>query len=263
MPHLLLLLLALGLASASPDIPPIKSYPKDQVHLFLLAGQSNMAGRGELNPESDPIHPRIFALSEDGTWVPAQHPIHYDKPIAGVGLAKSFALRLVEEDPDLVIGLIPTACGGSPISSWEPGGYHKGTQSHPYDDAMARTARARKDGTLKAILWHQGEADSKPGLASKYQDRLQQLILRFRQELDLAELPFIMGQLGQFPENPWDEFKHRVNAAHITLAEKMEAVAFVPSDQLTSKPDNIHFNTESLREFGRRYAQAYLKVKRE
>ena len=102
--------------AAQTDLPP-----KEDFHIFLLAGQSNMAGRGLVTEEHKTIHPRVFALSKSGEWVPAMDPIHYDKKVAGLGLGKSFAVALAERDKDVTIGLIPAACGGSPIASWEPG----------------------------------------------------------------------------------------------------------------------------------------------
>ena len=156
---------------AATDLPD-----KENFHLFLLAGQSNMAGRGIIGEEDIKIHPRILMLTREGNWAPAEHPIHFDKAVAGVGLSKSFAEVLVEADEDIVIGLIPAACGGSSITTWEPGGYHSQTKSHPYDDAMDRTHLAIQNGTLKGILWHQGESDGKPGFSEHYEMRLRNLI---------------------------------------------------------------------------------------
>ena len=259
-PILALILAAFVRAESPADMQGLEAYPKEKVHLFLLAGQSNMAGRGEISSEDKTIHPRIFALSKDGQWVPAVDPIHYDKKSAGVGLGKSFALALAESREDIAIGLIPAACGGSPISTWEPGGYHEQTKSHPFDDAIQRTRQAMANGVLKGVLWHQGEADSKANKASGYEERLKELIQRFRKEFGQADLPFILGQLGQFEANPWDEYKRMVNQAHLSTAEEIPGVRFVDSNGLTAKPDNIHFDSKSLREFGRRYAEAYLTL---
>lgn len=242
----------------SQDSTPAKLPAKENFHLFLLAGQSNMAGRGIVAEEDKKVHPRILALSKDNKWVPAVDPIHYDKKVAGVGLGKSFARVLVEKNPNITVGLIPAACGGSPISTWEPGGYHTQTKSHPYDDAIARTNRALQDGTLKGILWHQGESDSKENLAPIYQENLTMVINRFRTEFKDNDLPFIIGQLGQFSQRPWNQYRHIVNEAHITVAKDVENVRFVISDSLTCNPDNIHFDASSLRIFGKRYADSYL-----
>jgi hypothetical protein len=234
--------------------------PKAKFHLFLLAGQSNMAGRGKVSAEDKKIHPRVFALAKDGTWKPAADPIHYDKGAAGVGVGKSFAIALAERDDSISIGLIPAACGGSPISTWEPGKRHGQTRSNPYDDAIKRTHRALQDGVLKGILWHQGESDCNPKSAAQHQKKLTAVIARLRKDLSAPAVPFLIGQLGQFPKRPWNKDRKTVDQAHRAVAASVSAVAFVPSDGLTPKGDNVHFNASSLRTFGKRYAEAFLKV---
>lgn len=234
---------------------------KSRFHLFLLAGQSNMAGRGSV-AESDRVpHPRVLSFDKPQKWVPAIEPLHSDKPdVAGVGPGRTFAIAVAEANPDITVGLIPAAAGGSPITVWQPEKYWKQTRSHPYDDAIRRTRRAMEDGVLKAILWHQGEGDSKDGRAQAYEERLQALIRRFRDGLDVPDIPFIVGELGQFDSAPRDEFKQIVNDALRTLPENMSNTAFVSSQGLTDKGDGVHFDAESARELGRRYANAYLEL---
>lgn len=232
--------------------------PKENFHLFLLAGQSNMAGRGEVDPGNNQPHARVYMLNAEGEWVPAIDPVHFDKPQAGVGPGRSFANILAELDENVSIGLIPAACGGSSILTWVPGGYHDQTHSHPYDDAIERTHRAMQDGQLKAILWHQGESDSRPERAEPYKERLIQLIERFRDEFRQSELPIIIGQLGQF--RWWSPARKQVDAAQKEVAEELKNVAFVVSDGLESIGDKTHFNTPSQVELGRRYAKAYLQL---
>jgi len=233
---------------------------KKNFHLFLLAGQSNMAGRGIVEEEDLVAHPRVFALDKEGNWKPAVAPMHFDKSVAGVGLGKSFAVALAEEDESISIGLIPVAHGGSPISSWEVGGYHDQTKGHPYDDAIERARGAMKEGVLKGFLWHQGESDSRPERAEAYQAKLEDLIKRFRKDLKARKVPFVIGQLGRFPEKPWDDSRELVDTAQKQVASESPLVGFVSSDGLTCKSDNIHFNTESLRELGRRFAKTYLEI---
>ena len=108
-------------------------------------------------------------LDKQRAWVPAVDPMHFDKPIAGVGLGRSFAARIADAQPGVTIGLIPAAVGGSPIDAWQPGVYYEPTKSHPWDDAIARARVALASGTLKAILWHQGESDATPDLAPGYE----------------------------------------------------------------------------------------------
>src|SRR4051794_15628276 len=93
--------------------------------LFLLIGQSNMAGRGVIGPEDRALLPGIWVQMKDLSWKPAVDPLHYDKPdIAGVGLGRSFARALTADRPGASIGLIPAAFGGSALDEWKPGSLH-------------------------------------------------------------------------------------------------------------------------------------------
>jgi hypothetical protein len=252
-------LLALDAAAADPAKPDLPS--KDRFHLFLLVGQSNMAGRGKVEAQDQAVHPRVLMLTKDNRWAPAVDPLHFDKPgVAGVGPGRTFGIQVAEADPQITVGLVPCAAGGSPIASWEPGGYHSQTKSHPYDDALRRARIALESGTLKGILWHQGESDGQPEKAEVYQDKLHALIARFRRELSAPEVPFLAGQMGQFSEQPWSDAKKLVDKAHQDLPERAPNTAFVNSDGLAHKGDQVHFDAKSYRELGKRYAKAYLAM---
>ena len=234
----------------------------EPVHLFLLAGQSNMAGRGEVTPDRREPIAGVMALQSDGSWGPALDPLHWDKSIAGVGLARSFAKAYRRDHPGVTVGFIPAACGGSPISAWFPGEYFEGTQSLPYDDALARTkqALALSGGQLMGVLWHQGESDSRPERVHDYAQSLASVFARLRADLGKPDLPIITGQLGQFSGAEWSEAKHAIDAIQQEVAAADPRVEWVRSDGLGSLADLIHFNATALDEFGERYAAAWVKL---
>ncbi len=242
-----------------PSIPPAK----ENFQLFILAGQSNMAGRGyvkDLSPADSAPDPRVLALNEAGEWQPAVDPLHWDKAGAGVGIGKFFGRLVAAKNPGVAVGLIPTACGGSSLSAWEPGKYFDQTKSHPWDDSMTRAKRAMKDGTLKAILWHQGESDANARNAPLYEAKMEALIIRFRAELNAPDLPFIMGQLGRFPvppAKPLTAEQIEVDRAQKAVAAKMKNVYYVSAEGLVSRGDNLHFSTASQKTFAQRYFEAY------
>ncbi|MFC1557824.1 sialate O-acetylesterase [candidate division KSB1 bacterium] len=239
----------------------VKFPEKENFHLFLLAGQSNMAGRGMIEEEDKVPHKRVLTLDKYGKWVHAVDPIHFDKPkIAGAGLGKTFGKILAENNPEITVGLIPCAVGGSPISVWEPRQYYEPTKSYPYDDALRRIQTAMKYGVIKGILWHQGESDSKPGNAEVYGEKLYMLIQRFRKELNAPELPFIAGQLGHSSEKSANPSKDIINRFFEDLPQNVKYTGFVSSEGFMFNKDNVHFDSKSLREFGRRYAEVYLKI---
>lgn len=258
------ILLCHFISTAAADGPGgVHALDKSKFHLFLLVGQSNMAGRGKINKQENEPHPRVLMLNKENEWVPATDPLHFDKPrVVGVGLGRSFANVIADADPSIVVGLIPCAVGGSAISTWEPGGFHDQTKSHPYDDMLPRLNEALKVGTLKAILWHQGESDSTSKRSVVYEEKLHALISRLRKAAGDENVPFVAGQLGQFKEKPWNENRKRVNDAHESLPSKISGTAFVPSDGLGHKGDKTHFSAEAYRELGRRYAKAFLALKK-
>ncbi len=221
-----------------------------------------MAGRGVVDAQDRVANPRVLMLDRSRQWVAAVDPIHFDKPIAGVGPARTFGLVIAAANPLARVGLVPAAVGGSPIRSWEPGAFDSATSTHPYDDAIARAREAMKSGELRAILWHQGESDSNPRDAPLYEQRLRALIERFRRELGDPTLPVLIGQLGRFDSVPWSPARARVDSAHRTLARGMTDVAFVSADGLQHKGDQIHFSSDAARELGRRYAEAWLRLAR-
>jgi len=242
--------------AAAPALPA-----KEKFHLFLLVGQSNMAGRGPMTDADQIPHARVLMLNQAGAWVPGADPLHFDKPkAAGVGLGLTFADAVAAAQPEVTIGLIPCAVGGSPIDSWQPGYFYNATQSHPWDDALRRAQLALSAGTLKGILWHQGESDATREFAEGYAAKLQALIARMRAALGAPNVPFIVGQMGRFEGSPWNDYKIQVDRAHRELPEKIARVAFVSAEGLKDKGDKTHFDTASYRELGRRYADAYLRL---
>ncbi|MEM8735362.1 MAG: sialate O-acetylesterase [Planctomycetota bacterium] len=231
------------------------------LHLFVLAGQSNMAGRGRVEAEDKTEDSRILVLGPSNQWQVAVDPLHFDKPkIVGVGLARSFAKDYLDRHPGVRVGLIPCAVGGSPIRTWEPGALHESTGAHPFDDCITRVRSAMQSGTLKGILWHQGESDSNQENAPQYERKLARLFDVLRGRFDAPNLPIIVGQMGVFPARPWDSFRKEVDRVHKRLSRLIPRCEFVSSLGLTHKGDEVHFNSASYRELGHRYFQAYERI---
>lgn len=224
--------------------------PKEKFHIYLLIGQSNMAGRGIVEAQDTIDNPRILRLNRQGAWEIAKDPVHFDKPVAGVGPAMTFAREMLKEDGDIVIGLVPCAAGGSGIDQWKSGEFWEQTKSYPYDDTLVRTRLALKDGTLKGILWHQGESDSDPEKATVYQDKLNTLVLTLRKEFHTPSVPFIAGEIPDFRNNSKD-----INQAIHNAKKLIPQYDVVSAKGFTPLPDNVHLDARSQREFGKRYAK--------
>jgi hypothetical protein len=240
---------------------PLGLRAKEHFHLFLLLGQSNMAGRGTPEMVDREPNPRVLMFTRENCWVAATEPMHFDRSAAGVGPGRSFGVRIAERFPGITVGLVPCAVGASAIESWRPGILHAATKKHPWDDALRRAKLALRDGTLKGILWHQGESDAKGmELARAYEARLHDLIRRLREELHAHDVPFIAGQLGKFPDAPWDDARKLVDTAHQALPRKVPHTAFVSAEGLQHRGDKVHFDSPSYRELGSRYAEAFFRL---
>ena len=224
--------------------------------LYLLIGQSNMAGRGKLTAENRVDTDRIFKLDAKGQWQVADEPIHFDKKVAGAGLAASFARTMADRDKNVKIGLIPCAVGGTGIDRWVEGG-------DLWSNAVARTKIALKSGTLKGILWHQGEHDATPERLPVWGAKMESMVKSFRREF--GDVPFVAGELGWYLKDfrgkggsklLWRE----INAHLHELEGKVPNFRVVSAEGLGANRDKLHFNTEALREFGRRYAAAFMEL---
>ena len=242
--------LALCVIATAPALAQPDSQPRD-LQLFLLIGQSNMAGRGTVEAQDREPIPRVWMLTKSLAWVPAIDPVHFDKTVAGVGIGRSFAKVLAAGNPNAAIGLIPAAMGGSSLDEWKPG-------SELYKDAVRRTTAALKNGKLRGILWHQGESDTHDdGQASTYRARFVPFIRQLRADLNAPEVPVLVGQLSETFDNP---HRKTVDEQLALIPLLVPHAAFVPSAGLSHQAGQAHFNAVELREFGRRYGYSFLTL---
>lgn len=223
------------------------------IHSFLMIGQSNMAGRGNIADVERIDNPRLKVL-RNGRWQRMFVPVNPDRPFSGITMAESFA-DAYQRDHGVDVGLIPCADGGTQLEQWKEG-------SLLFDHAVFMAKLAERTSTIAGVLWHQGESDCKPGRAETYLARLNAFYAALSRALDLEKVPFIVGGLGEFLNELEVERAYRddVNRQIMRFAESHPMVAFASSDGLKGKPDNLHFTAESQRVFGLRYYDAFLTV---
>lgn len=221
------------------------------IHSFLLIGQSNMAGRGFICDAPAFDDGKVLVL-RNGRWQKAFRPICPDRAFSGVNLAEYFASAYAAEH-GVYCGLIPCADGGTSLNQWKEG-------SLLYDNAVNCARLAMRTSTVAGVLWHQGETDCMEGSFDDYEEKLSKIFAALRRDLSLFDVPFVVGGLGDYlvnREEPGLKKYAVINKALKSYASSSPMTGFVSAERLTSNPDNLHFDSASLYEFGKRYYEVF------
>ena len=242
MPNKFFLLIGFVMSSASLLIA------EEKMGLYLLIGQSNMAGRAPISKKDEGVIERCFLLNGEDKFEPAKNPLNrYSTIRKGLNMQKmnpgySFSKAMLKEDSRMTVGLVVNAKGGSSIKQWT-------RDAKFYQEALQRMKAAMEKGELKGVLWHQGETDHKD---PEYLDKLKELVENLRKDLELPKLPFVAGQVNNAKE---------VNDQIAKLSSEVPHTGVVKSEGLTAM-DRWHFDTKSMKILGGRYAAEMLKIQR-
>ncbi len=243
------------------EITPNTIPDKDNVWVFILAGQSNMAGRGKVEPSDTVPDPRVLSINKKGELILAKEPLHFYEPgMAGLDCGLSFAKTLLPAIPDSIsLLIIPTAVGGSAIGQW----IHDETfRDVPLmTNFKEKVAIGKQYGNIKGILWHQGENDAiKPETIAVHQRQLQKLFREFRKEVGNKKLPVFLGELGSFSAN--DQNWQEINMQIRDFVSTDRRAYLIKTADLNHNGDRVHFDSEGQRLMGKRFAEAYMSQMR-
>jgi hypothetical protein len=231
---------------------------KENIWVFIMAGQSNMAGRGIVEPEDTVSDKRIFSINKDGQIIIAKEPLHFYEPErTGLDCGLSFAKTLIKKIPDSVsLLIIPTAIGGSSIRQWLGDSVFRNVKL--FSNFLSKVEIAKQNGVIKGILWHQGESDANEKDIPLHKERLHLLFSKFRTAIGNKELPVLLGELGSFSENPVN-FNLINKTIHDYVAEDKNS-AVISTKDLKDKGDHLHFDSKGQRTMGERFAKGYLSM---
>lgn len=262
------------LATGGGNVPDVPVVPITTLHVFLAVGQSNMQGRGF--PIEGPESPRIMQYGANRR-VLEQAPLQLDHVpgvAAGTGPATFFAHHYLASQPDHVgVLLIPAAMGGTKFTWAETSDdytWTNGTAINPehglYERSVAQTLEAVTAAEtagyhviIKGVLWHQGEGNGGTP-TEQYAAALDALISDYRNDLDHATLPFMVGQ--QCPEGmEIAPAKYTVDTAHQDTPARTPYTGFAASTwNGHNDGDTTHFSTVGTSHLGDTYAAAYIEA---
>ena len=257
----------------------VSAAPDPNFHIYIAYGQSNMEGNAtnfDKNVDGKE-HPRVkmFATTSCsnlgrptvGEMYPAVPPMF--KCNAGLSPADWFGRHMADSLPDVTIGIIPVAQGGTSIRLFDPDDYanylrtseswlQNGAKAYGNDgNAMGRiievAKKAQEKGVIKGIILHQGETD---GGMSNWEQIVKKTYEYMLKQLNLKaeETPFVAGEMVD--GGSCKGFNTRVH----NLSQYIVNFGVASSKGYGSKGDGLHFTVEGYRGMGLRYAQEMLKL---
>ena len=200
-------------------------------HLFILSGQSNMAG---LKPE------------------------------------ESFIPTVEKEFGKENVIVIKSAQGGQPIRRWfkewkDAAGNKPAKNGDLYDLLMKKVNPAVKGQKLASVtfLWMQGERDAKEKHAEVYKASFKGILEQVKKDLGLKEINFVIGRLSDFDmQNKRYPHWTKVRDIQLELAKESANGEWVDTDDLNDGKnrkgkeikDDLHYSAEGYVTFGKRLA---------
>lgn len=238
-------------------VPGMDPVEQDSVfHIFLLMGQSNMAGVAKFEAGDQNTDERLQVWGggnqAPGQWNLANPPLHDPgekgwNPADAVGPGMWFAKTLLEKLPaGDRIGLVAVAESGQSIDTFIKGGlYHQAIMN------KIAGAQQRENARFAGVIFHQGETDT--GQAS-WPDKVLQLYGEVKGAFGSQEdVPFILGELPA--QGCCSVHNSLVHAA----AEKLPLGSWV-SQEGTDVLDEYHFDHASVVLMGQRYGAAMIEA---
>lgn len=245
--------------------------PSTTFHVFLLIGQSNMAGGAKTDPADLQENPRVKVLGYDACnatgrkyneWDTASPPLHACWS-NGIGPGDQFGKTLISKLPaGDTIGLVPCAIPGVDIDFFRKGVVSARRKefsippdnhwSSAYDWVLERARLAQQQGgVIDGIIFHQGESDIGQTV---WLDKVKDMVEDLRTDLTLGSAPFIAGELlyggaGNGHNTIVNQLPSRIANTTVVSAAGLKGV------------DSFHFDSAGVRLLGQRYAEAISKAK--
>ena len=264
--------------TAQPTSTPVSGVDPN-FHIYLMIGQSNMEGQGQISAQDNQVPTGLLVMHADnnctkdgasyGQWRPAAPPLIRCYDVAhswnngGLGPGDYFGRTMLQNSaPGVRIGLVGAAYQGQSINfflkdcaqrgSCNPSGANGSVPlgQGGYAWMLDLAKKAQQDGVIKGIIFHQGESDT--GDAS-WPGKVNQMVTDLRNDLGIGNVPFIAGEM----------VPGACCTSHNTYVHQIETAVtnghWVSASGLGSR-DEYHFDAPGYRELGRRYANEMLNL---
>ncbi len=256
-----------------------KQKPDPNFFIYLCFGQSNMEAGARPEPQDTAIDNRFQMLATvdnprmnriKGNWYVANPPIN--RPGNNMGPVDFFGRTMVANMPAKYrVGVINVSVAGAKIELWDKVNYNtylsgaekwmqdicKSYDGNPYQRLMEMAKIAQQYGVIKGILLHQGESNPND---QEWCNKVKGIYDNLMKDLNLnpKDVPLLAGELKTKEENGvCYPFNTEVLA---NLPKTLKNSYIISSQGVKGSSDQFHFNTEGMRELGRRYAVKMLEL---
>lgn len=230
--------------------------------IFVINGQSNASGRGDLGQvPSYNNASRIYMYGNDGVWKQAYEPT--DDPTgqldtitkdinAGAGFAMSFANRMAELYPNHDIGIVQCSIGSSSVQLFR----RFWTDSSRHGVCINRVEEAKQYGSIKGMVWWQFEADTlSQGNALAWRENVSNVWADLRQDFDIPRLPIVFAIANTLnPQAYWATLR---NSQAEMISPK---IIGVPTAGYEFQSDKTHMTTQGYVDWGLAAADAMNQI---
>jgi len=253
--------------------------PDPKFFIYICFGQSNMEAGARPEEQDKVVDERFQMLAAvdnpklnrvKGNWYVATPPIN--RPQNAMGPVDFFGRTMVANLPkEYRVGVFNVSVAGAKIELWQKDGYKayldsaagwmkdicKQYDNNPYQRVVEMAKIAQQYGVIKGILIHQGESNSND---KEWPNKVKGIYDNLMKDLNLKpkDVPLLAGELKSAEE-------HGVCFAFNTdilpnLPKVLPNSYIISSKGVKGSPDQFHFNTAGMREFGKRYAIQMLKI---
>jgi hypothetical protein len=259
----------------------------DKINVFILAGQSNMAGAANASNLShtdikdlENAQQNISFVNNGNKSVPLNVTIPPEwkrkkyQLDSCFGPEIFFGIELSKKYPNKKFLFIKRSKGGSSLyGSWNSNwtkekAQYVGELNKPklFDELINDVDRelskyGESDYQIMGMLWVQGESDSGqkwgPLPSNTYADNLTNLIKNSRSTFKSSEMPFMILQVGS----------KKIGYAMKQVSEELKNVTFIAQNKDKSSPsylprleDNIHYNYFGMKKIGILFSNNFNKL---
>ena len=234
--------------------------------VFLLGGQSNMAGVGGYSTDK-PIPPpydvpQTAVKFWNNGWVNLQSGFGYQPGQFGPEVTFGYTLHNTVFPNDSIY-LVKYGVSGTNLAvDWNPSGSGPcyNTFKSKVDAALENLRSAGKDPVVSGMIWMQGESDTVTAeKANAYAGNLTSFIAKVRTDFASPDMPFVLGRIL-----PDDDPVYTANAAIVrhaqeTVPGQVGHASWINTDDLELAYRG-HYGTQGQIDLGIRFANAFVQT---